>query len=61
LEGVVADTVYFGTDTHCHLKLGDDTEIVARMQSPPSGDVGLNQGQTIRFGFVEGALRVLEE
>ncbi|MEM6483322.1 MAG: ABC transporter ATP-binding protein [Pseudomonadota bacterium] len=61
LEGVVADTVYFGTDTHCHLKLGDDTEIVARMQSPPSGDVGLNQGQTICFGFVEGALRVLEE
>ncbi|MEM6374973.1 MAG: ABC transporter ATP-binding protein [Pseudomonadota bacterium] len=61
LEGVVADTVYFGTDTHCHLRLCADTEIVARMQSPPSGDVGLSQGQTIRFGFVEGAVRVLEE
>ncbi len=61
LEGVVADTVYFGTDTHCHLRMRDDTEIVARMQSLPSGDAGLHEGETVHFDFVPGALRVLED
>ncbi len=61
LEGRVAETVYFGTDTHCHLRMSDDTEVVARMQSPPSGDVGLAEGQTVAFDFVPGAVRVLED
>ncbi|WP_306111875.1 MULTISPECIES: ABC transporter ATP-binding protein [Roseovarius] len=61
LRGRVAETVYFGTDTHCHLRMSDDTEVVARMQSPPSGDTGLTAGQTVAFDFVPGAVRVLED
>jgi spermidine/putrescine transport system ATP-binding protein len=61
LTGRVANTVYFGTDTHCHLMMSDDTEVVARMQSPPSGDVGLHEGETVSFDFVPGAVRVLED
>ncbi|MBY5990254.1 ABC transporter ATP-binding protein [Roseovarius atlanticus] len=61
LQGRVAETVYFGTDTHCHLRMSDDTEVVARMQSPPSGDTGLQEGQTVAFDFVPGAVRVLED
>ena len=61
LAGRVANTVYFGTDTHCHLMMSDDTEVVARMQSPPSGDVGLHEGETVSFDFVPGAVRVLED
>ncbi len=37
LPATVADTVYFGTDTHCHLALDDGTEIVARLQSAALG------------------------
>ena len=59
LRGRVAETVYFGTDTHCHLRMSDDTEVVARMQSPPSGDTGLTADQTVAFDFVPGAVRVL--
>jgi spermidine/putrescine transport system ATP-binding protein len=61
LRGRVANTVYFGTDTHCHLRLSDDSEVVARMQSPPSGDLGLEHGATVAFDFVPGAVRVLED
>jgi len=61
LQGRVSNTVYFGTDTHCHLRMADDTEVVARMQSPPSGDVGLGEGATVAFDFVAGAVRVLED
>ncbi|MGK7651894.1 ABC transporter ATP-binding protein [Roseovarius sp. B08] len=61
LSARVAETVYFGTDTHCHLRMSDDTEVVARMQSPPSGDTGLHEGQQVSFDFVPGAVRVLED
>ncbi len=59
LPATVSDTVYFGTDTHCHLRLGDGTEIVARLQSPPSGDVGLARGAEVGVHFAEGAVQVL--
>ncbi len=31
----IESQVYFGTDTHFHLRLSDETEVVARLQSPP--------------------------
>ncbi len=60
LEARLTQTVYFGTDTHCHLQLKDGTEIVARLQSPPSGDVGLSIGETLRLSPVPGSVQVLE-
>ena len=60
VAATVGQTVYFGTDTHCHARLADGTEIVVRLQNPPSGDVGLHAGSEIRVGFAEGALQVLE-
>jgi spermidine/putrescine transport system ATP-binding protein len=59
LAATVTETVYFGTDTHCHLRLADGTEIVARLQSPPSGDVGLSPGAEAGLRFAEGAVQVL--
>ncbi|MFM6939853.1 MAG: TOBE domain-containing protein, partial [Rhodoluna sp.] len=56
----VDSLVYFGTDTHCHLRLKDGTEMVARLQSPASGEAGLQQGQTVGLRFAPGAARVLE-
>lgn len=56
----IEDTVYFGTDTHCHMRLSDGTEIVARLQSAPSGQTGLNTGEAIGVRFEPGALQVLD-
>ncbi|WP_373353805.1 ABC transporter ATP-binding protein [Pseudoroseicyclus sp. CXY001] len=61
LAAKVTGTVYFGTDWHCHLALGDGTEVVARLQSPPSGESALAPGQEVGLAFAPGALRVLED
>ncbi|MGI3167569.1 ABC transporter ATP-binding protein [Pseudooceanicola sp. C21-150M6] len=61
LEATLKQTVYFGTDTHCHLVLKDGTEVVARLQSPPSGEVGLTPGEVLRIAPVQGSVQVLKE
>jgi spermidine/putrescine transport system ATP-binding protein len=61
LQAKVKALVYFGTDTHCHLELADGTEIVARLQSPASGDAGLSQGQTVGIRFAPGAVQRVED
>jgi spermidine/putrescine transport system ATP-binding protein len=61
IPATVANLVYFGTDTHCHVHLADGTEIVARLQSPASGDAGLATGQQVGIRFAPGALQVLED
>jgi spermidine/putrescine transport system ATP-binding protein len=61
IAGRVTNLVYFGTDTHCHLHLADGTEVVARLQSPATGDAGLAMGQTVGIRFAPGALQVLED
>ncbi|MEI4487081.1 ABC transporter ATP-binding protein [Frigidibacter sp. MR17.14] len=61
LAATVTETVYFGTDTQCHLALADGTPLVARLQSPPSGDTGLAPGDAVGLAFAEGALQVLAE
>lgn len=57
----VKSLVYFGTDTHCHLALSDGAEVVARVQSPASGDPGLEAGQAVGLRLVPGAAQVLED
>lgn len=61
LKATVASLVYFGTDTHCHLHLADGTEVVARLQSPASGEAGLTQGQEVGLRFAEGAVQRVED
>jgi spermidine/putrescine transport system ATP-binding protein len=61
VAATVTNLVYFGTDTHCHVHLSDGTEIVARMQSPASGEAGLAAGQQVGVSFAPGALQVLED
>ena len=61
LKAKVKTLVYFGTDTHCHLALSDGTEIVARQQSPASGEVGLAEGQSVGIRFADGAVQVVED
>jgi spermidine/putrescine transport system ATP-binding protein len=59
LPATVDSWVYFGTDTHCHLKLADGTEVVARLQSPATGDAALERGQRVGLRFTPGAAQFL--
>ena len=59
LPATIDTSVYFGTDTHCHLKLSDGTEVVARLQSPATGDAALERGQRVGLRFAPGAAQVL--
>jgi spermidine/putrescine transport system ATP-binding protein len=61
LQARVAALVYFGTDTHCHLHLGDGTEVVARLQSPATGEAGLAQGDAVGIRFADGAVQRVED
>jgi spermidine/putrescine transport system ATP-binding protein len=57
----VTNLVYFGTDTHCYLALSDGAEVIARLQSPSDGEVGLKKGQEVALRFVPGAAQVLAD
>ncbi|QYK43501.1 MAG: ABC transporter ATP-binding protein [Paracoccaceae bacterium] len=59
IPATLRDLVYFGTDTHCHLVLSDGAEVVARVQSPASGDAGLSRGAAVGLRFAPGAVQVL--
>jgi spermidine/putrescine transport system ATP-binding protein len=61
LKATVGSLVYFGTDTHCHLHLADGTSVVARLQSPASGEAGLSEGQTVGLRFADGAVQRVED
>jgi spermidine/putrescine transport system ATP-binding protein len=61
IPATVKNLVYFGTDTHCYLALSDGAEVIARLQSPSNGDVGLETGQTVALRLVPGAAQVLAD
>jgi spermidine/putrescine transport system ATP-binding protein len=61
VPAVIENMVYFGTDTHCHMRLTDGAEVTARLQSPPTGDIGMAKGQTVGLRFMPGAVQVLED
>ncbi|MGB8815174.1 MAG: ABC transporter ATP-binding protein [Paracoccaceae bacterium] len=59
LPATIRSWVYFGTDTHCHATLSDGSEVVVRLQSPASGDAGLERGAAVGLCFAPGAAQVL--
>jgi spermidine/putrescine transport system ATP-binding protein len=61
IPATVTNLVYFGTDTHCHMHLADSTEVVARLQTAATGEVGLTPGQPVALRFAPGAVQVLED
>ncbi len=61
LAATITNLVYFGTDTHCHVALSDRSEVVARLQSPATGEVGLALGDKVGLRLQAGAAQVLED
>ncbi len=61
LPATVSETVYFGTDTHVHARLADGAEVVVRLQSPPSGEIGLSPGAAVTLRLPAEAVQVLDD
>jgi len=61
LTATVAHSVYFGTDSHLHLRLADGAELVARQQTAADGATGPEPGAEVAVMIAEGAVQVLQE
>lgn len=59
IPATVRASVYFGTDTHCHLRLSDGAEVVVRLQNTAEGEAGLQIGAQVGLRFSPGAAQVL--
>ena len=59
IAATITNLVYFGTDTHVHLALKDGTEVTARVQSPATGEAGLERGDKTALRFAPGAVQVV--
>ena len=58
---IVENIVYFGTDTHYHLKLGGGGEFIVRHQNRRAGEGGFARGMEVGLRFEDGAARVLRD
>lgn len=59
LAGTIIELVYFGTDMHAHVDLGDGAVLVARVQA--EAEQSLVKGGRVGVRFAPGALRVVED
>ncbi|MBX2881296.1 MAG: ABC transporter ATP-binding protein [Granulosicoccus sp.] len=59
LTGVVADTVYLGTDRQYTIGLTDGSSLIARAQNSHSVTEELKMGQSLTLGLSAGAARFL--
>lgn len=53
--------VYFGTDTHVHLRLADGARLVARVQNALRGGAPCREGDRIDIALPADALRLLRQ
>jgi spermidine/putrescine transport system ATP-binding protein len=61
LRGTLDNIVYFGTDTHFHVKLaGGETFIIRRQNSRVTGD-RFSEGQPVGIALEENAARILRD
>ena len=57
--GTMANIVYFGTDTHYHVKLSDGSTFIVRAQNKPHEAGGFAEGDAVTVSFPGNAARVL--
>ena len=53
--------VYFGTDTHYHLELGNGEAFVVRIQNKRDAAPDLSEGVNAGINFKDNALQVLKD
>lgn len=60
-SGVIDNIVFFGTDTHFHVKLADGTPFMVRQQNVTSAETTLKAGSKVGITIAENAARVLRD
>jgi spermidine/putrescine transport system ATP-binding protein len=61
LCGVVENVVYFGTDTHVHLRLDDGSEFIVRQQNASSSTTAAAKGKRFGLSIAPETPRVLKD
>jgi spermidine/putrescine transport system ATP-binding protein len=61
LKGVLENVVYFGTDTHFHVKLSDGTPFVVRQQNRRGLASGLAPGESVGIVISDDAAQGLKD
>ncbi|MFV0472649.1 MAG: ABC transporter ATP-binding protein [Pikeienuella sp.] len=61
LRAEVTEAVYFGTDWHLHLKIDGGETLIARLQSPASGEAGLSPGAPVAIRIEPEAVQALRD
>ena len=59
ITGTVDNVVYFGTDTHVHLKLQDGAPFIVRKQNSAGGTLVV--GDTVGIGIGSKAARLIRD
>ncbi|MEZ5773512.1 MAG: ABC transporter ATP-binding protein [Hyphomicrobiaceae bacterium] len=61
IRATVENVVYFGTDTHFHLRLANGAEFTIRQQNRRGGDAGIAVGDTVGVVIPDDAAQVLKD
>jgi spermidine/putrescine transport system ATP-binding protein len=61
ITGTVKNIVYFGTDTHVHLVLQDQSKFILRKQNVSGQTLGLEIGQAAGIAFAPGAACLIRD
>jgi spermidine/putrescine transport system ATP-binding protein len=59
--GTVENIVYFGTDTHVHIKLKDGTPFIVRQQNAASAASLVREGDRVGVKVAQGTARVIRD
>jgi spermidine/putrescine transport system ATP-binding protein len=61
LTGRLENAVYFGTDTHYHLRLANDVPFIVRSQNVRTTEAPFGVGEELGIAIADGAARVLRD
>ena len=61
MSGVVENIVYFGTDTHIHVKLDQGSTFMVRQQNSRSKSCGASVGDRVGIDIASDAAQVLRD
>ena len=61
LSGLLENAVYFGTDTHYHVKLSDGGAFIIRQQNSRGGGTGFAAGEIVGIEIEDKAAQVLSD
>jgi spermidine/putrescine transport system ATP-binding protein len=61
INGLLENVVYFGTDTHYHVRTDEGGEFIIRQQNAREGKRGFAKGERVGVAISDGAAQVLRD